>query len=130
MRIYIASKYVDNKNINRNIADALRENGYEVFLPETINIDALDADSMTSVAERCYQEIDMCDVIIFVYPFGKSVACEFGYTISMKRLMKKDITIISYAFIPDNEAMYTPYIDKKVDTITELIKYLKTISKE
>lgn len=128
MKVYIASRYFSNKDVNRTITKALIENGFDVFLPETINVNAIDLAQMMFVAETCYKEIDNSDVVLFVYPFGKSVACEFGYAISRKR-MNKNLTIVSYSFMPDNEAMYTPYIDKNVNTIFELIEYLNTIRK-
>lgn len=128
MRVYIASKYITHKVLNRQIFNELTNAGIAAFLPETINIDAISDDEMFAVAEICYNEIEKCSVILAVCPFGRSVACELGYAIAIRKLQQKQIRII--ALNPDihNEAMIYPYIDKTVENITQLIKYLKSIS--
>ena len=125
MRVYIASKYIDHRELNGIIYLELKKAGIDVFLPETINIDALDLEDMHTVAEKCYYEMDQCDTFLFVYPFGKSVACEFGYAIALKRFCQKSIEIISLQYNHDGEAMYTPYIDKKIEIVYDLVNYLK-----
>lgn len=128
MRVYIASKYITHKVLNRQIFNELTNAGIAAFLPETINIDAISDDEMFAVAEICYNEIEKCNVILAVCPFGRSVACELGYAIAIRKLQQKQIKIV--ALNPDihNEAMIYPYIDKTVENITQLIEYLKSIS--
>ena len=41
MRAYIASKYISHKKINEEISCALRKNGIDTFLPQSINVDAV-----------------------------------------------------------------------------------------
>lgn len=128
MRVYIASKYITHKALNRQIFNELTNAGIAAFLPETINIDAISDDEMFAVAEICFNEIEKCNVILAVCPFGRSVACELGYAIAIRKLQQKQIKVV--ALNPDiqNEAMIYPYIDKTVENISQLIKYLKSIS--
>lgn len=128
MRVYIASKYITHKELNRQIFNELTNAGITAFLPESINIDAISNDEMFAVAELCYSEIEKCNVILAMCPFGRSVACELGYAIAIRKLQQKQIRIV--ALNPDihNEAMIYPYIDKTVKNITQLINYLKSLS--
>lgn len=128
MKIYIASKYIIHQKINREIFKALKEVNIDVFLPESININAITCEDMLAVAEKCFDEIDKCDVILVVAPFGKSVSSEIGYAIAKKRLgeLKK---IILFKFDEDDnvmetEAMIAPYIEVIVKNTYELINYL------
>jgi len=82
MKVYIVSKYIEHKELNDNIYNALSKEGISAFLPKSINIDALNRQEMYAVAEICYDEIERCDVILIVCPFGKSVSSEFGYAIA------------------------------------------------
>ncbi len=125
MKVYIASKYIEHKELNNNIYTALAKAGINAFLPKSINIDALTKDEMYTVAEICYDEIERCDVILVVCPFGKSVSSEFGYAIALKRVCqaKKRIVAMNLDFF--DEAMIYPYVDKTVNSILELITYLK-----
>lgn len=126
MKLYIASRYIAHKSLNRKIHDELVKVGVDVFLPASINIDAIRADEMLEVAETCYNEIEQCDILLVVCPHGKSVACEFGYAVALKRVLLKRIRIVVYNSDINTEAMISPYIDKTVDNITELIEYLNT----
>ena len=42
MRVYIASKYIAHKELNRKIYEELVRAKIPVFLPECINMDAID----------------------------------------------------------------------------------------
>lgn len=128
MKIYIASKYIEHQKINREIYSALKEANIDVFLPESINIDAITKEEMYTVAEVCFEEIDKCNVILAVAPFGKSVSSEIGYSIAKKRLGENK-TIILFKHnesddVMETEAMIAPYIETVVKNVHELINYL------
>lgn len=127
MRVYIASKYIDHKIKNNIIYNALKYASIDAFLPETINISALSKEEMYIVSEICYKEIERCDVILAVCPFGKSVSSELGYAIALKRnkIQKKIIVALNIDF--ESEAMILPYIDKTVENIPQLIEYINSI---
>lgn len=129
MRVYIASKYIEHKELNNDIYKELAKEGIDAFLPKSINVDAFNKERMYTVAEICYNEIERCDVILIVCPFGKSVSSEFGYAIAMKRVYQpqKKIVVMNLDF--PYEAMIYPYVDKAVDNISELIIYLKALTK-
>ncbi len=126
MRVYIASKYLDHQQLNKKISAELALVGIDAFLPESININAITYDEMKLVAETCYEKLELCDVILVVCPFGKSVASEIGYAIALKRIRhcSKRIVVLNPDF--DLEAMICPYIDKQVKSISELINYLQS----
>jgi nucleoside 2-deoxyribosyltransferase len=136
MRIYIASKYLDHEIINKEIYNQLTDAGFDVFLPKSINIDAYTDEEMFIVGERCFDEMDMCDVILIVEPFGNSVSCEVGYAICQKRRMnlKKTLILLSSTGTDGKEskreAMITPYFDIVVNSIQELINHLYIIDKQ
>lgn len=128
MKIYIASKYIEHKKINKEIFDKLLYYDIDAFLPETININAVSKEEMFTVSEKCYNEIDNCDIILIVAPFGKSVSTEIGYAIYKKRLCyNKKFILFKYDKkdeVMKTEAMIAPYIDVVVEDIDELINYL------
>ena len=128
MRVYIASKYIEHRKLNREIYNILVKAGYEVFLPESINIDAISNEEMQQVAEICYDEIEKSDIILAVCPYGKSVASEVGYAIALKRLTYKNNKLIILNMDNLNEAMIDPYVNAYVNSISELISYLREIS--
>lgn len=127
MKVYIASKYIAHKKINNEIYQALKNNGIDAFLPETINNNATDKENMLLVSEKCFSEIEICDIILAVCPFGKSVSCEIGYAIALKKkyFPNKKIIVLNIDF--KEEAMLYPYIDISVNGISELISVLKSI---
>ena len=127
MRVYIASKYIEHKIINRQLYAALYSANIEVFLPESINVDAITIDEMFFVSETCYNEIYRSDVLLVVCPIGRSVSSEIGCAITLKRLLSRKILIITYQSDLEHEAMLYPYIDKNFDSIEELIFYLKSM---
>ncbi|MBE6715658.1 MAG: hypothetical protein E7573_01935 [Ruminococcaceae bacterium] len=132
MRIYIASKYIEHKNINRKIFEMLQKENISVFLPKSINVDAITLEEMLYVAETCYDEIEKCNVIVIVAPFGKSVSSEIGYAIALKR-SNPDKKIILYNYKNNDkslstEAMIMPYLDAETNNIDELIRYIKNCS--
>lgn len=133
MRVYIASKYLAHETINHKIHTELQNAGIDSFLPKSINIDAITDAELFQVGERCYDEIDGCDVILVVYPRGDSVSSEVGYAICQKRKMKIPKTIISFVdptqyIFTKREAMITPYYDYTVHSIQELIALLKNLN--
>ena len=127
MRIYIASKYIEHRDKNRKICATLQKSGFEVFLPETIDVDAITDEEMWYVGEACYNELVKCDVILVVAPVGLSVTCEIAYTIALKREMNKDMHIVVYGDIQKREAMLQPYVDKTCYSTDELIEYLQSL---
>lgn len=128
MKIYIASKYIEHKKINKEIFDRLSNDNIDAFLPETINIEAVTKEEMFTVSEKCFNEIESCDVILIVAPFGKSVSTEIGYAIYQKRLgYNKKLILFKHDKMDEvmkTEAMIAPYIDVVVEDIDELISYL------
>lgn len=130
MKVYIASKYIEHKELNRKIYESLISENIDSFLPESINVDAITENELLFVAECCYNEIEECDIILIVVPFGRSVASEIGYAVASKRHNQPKQLII---FNPEsydgtmlkNEAMIMPYIDVEVNSIIDLINYLK-----
>lgn len=128
MRVYIASKYIEHRTLNREIYNMLIKEGYEAFLPESIDIDAINNEEMLQVANICYDEIEKSDVILAVCPYGKSVASEIGYSIALKRLVYKNNRLVILNTDNLNEAMINPYVDAYVNNAIELITYLKAIS--
>lgn len=129
MRVYIASKYIVHKDINNFIYQELKKNAIDAFLPESINNDALDKENMRFVSEKCFEEIERCDVILAVCPFGKSVSSELGYAIALKRRLQSHKYIVALHLDFGNEAMLSPYIDDEVENVPELIQSLKNIEK-
>ena len=117
MKVYIASKYIAHKKINNEIYQALKNNG----------IDATDKENMLLVSEKCFSEIEICDIILAVCPFGKSVSCEIGYAIALKKKYFPNKKIIALNIDFKEEAMLYPYIDISVNGISELISVLKSI---
>ena len=128
MRVYIASKYIDHKKINNQIYGELKNASIDAFLPESINIDALTKEEMYAVSEICYAEITKCDVILAVCPFGKSVSSELGYAIALKRTLPESKVIIALNMDFEHEAMLYPYVDKNVNSISQLIEYLTQLN--
>ena len=127
MKVYIASKYIAHKKINNEIYQALKNNGIDAFLPETINNNATDKENMLLVSEKCFSEIEICDIILAVCPFGKSVSWEIGYAIALKKKYFPNKKIIALNIDFKEEAMLYPYIDISVNGISELISVLKSI---
>lgn len=127
MKVYIASKYIKHKDINNKISQSLIKENIEVFLPKSINVEAVSKEQMYMVSEICYNQIEQCDIILIVCPFGKSVSSEFGYAIALKRLLHMEKKIVALNVDFETEAMIYPYVDKFVESISELIAYLKEI---
>ena len=86
---------------------------------------------MLVVSEKCFNEMDSCNIILIVEPYGKSVSCEIGYAIYIKRKLHQKIQLIRYISShftnadEYSEAMITPYIDHTVYSVQELVKLLK-----
>ena len=125
MKVYIASTY--KNKINNLIFNELKKESIDVFLPESININAISEEEKYKVSEIWYEEIERCDVILLVCPFGKSVSVEAGYAIALKRYVDMKKTIIAFNTDFKNEAMLYPYVDKEVENIPQLIRYLKSL---
>lgn len=115
MKVYIASKYIQNRLINQRIRDVLCREGIGVFLPESIQVDALTPEENQVVGDQCYEELETCDTVIWVSPYGESVTAEIGFTIALKK-KGKPIRIVLFGKQPKSEAMTTPYIDAVVDS--------------
>lgn len=133
MRVYIASKYLKHKEINREIYDRLKNGGFDAFLPESIDINAKNIQEMFDVSKICYDQIDICDVLLVVSPFGQSVSSEIGYAIGLKRKKKKELKIVLlYTGFDDKvmqlEAMIAPYVDMEISNIKFLISALSKLN--
>jgi len=131
MKIFISSPYVRLERVNTQIVNALRnELKIDVFLPKSINVDAVSKTEMKYVADICYSQIDQREIIILVGPFGLSVAAETGYVIARKKEGKKKY-IVFYCSEGKHsgvsEAMIDPFIDFKVDSIKDLVALIKEL---
>lgn len=131
MRVYIASPYLRFADINDDIVGSLRwELGVDVFLPKDINIDAVSALEMKYVADRCYTEIDQREILVFVGPFGLSVATELGYAIALKRKGQRKYIVLYRTTNEDRttaEAMIMPFLDFVVDSIDDLVALVRDL---
>ena len=112
---HIASKYIQNRLVNQRIRDVLCREDIGVFLPESIQVDALTPEENQVVGDQCYEELETCDTVIWVSPYGESVTAEIGFTIALKK-KGKPIRIVLFGKQPKSEAMTTPYIDAVVDS--------------
>ena len=130
MRVYIASKYIAHKELNRKIYEELVHAEIPAFLPESINMDAIDSEKSLIVAESCFNEIEKCNIILAVCPFGKSVSSELGYAIALRRVLKQKKIIIALNLDFEKEAMLIPYVYKDFENIRECIEYLKQLGTE
>lgn len=136
MKVYIASQYKKKATINQKIYYSLLEENIDAFLPESINVDAVaeKTEEQRHVALICYNELKKCDVILCVWEFGKSVSAELGFAIQSKLESDESKKLILFDTKDEdinlikNEAMIWPFFDQKVDSINELIHYLKSIS--
>lgn len=121
MKIYIASKYIEHSKINQKIYNLLTNNGFDAFLPKSINIKGETMDEMKQIGNKCYNAIDSCDTILVVSPIGPSVSAEIGYAI-YKKVKFANTTIIQFRYTNKNkekedyEAMITPYYDYSIDS--------------
>lgn len=127
MKIYIASPYIAQREINQFLYEELSKAGNDVFLPQSINKEAITEEEKKEVSETCYSQIDNSDLLLVVYPFGISVACEAGYTICRK-MQGNNRKIVLYSRLKTdkiyNEAMFIPYVDYETDNMDELIRYI------
>lgn len=126
VKIYIASKLINHADLNNQIHNKFKDLGIESFLPESISMHASTASEMDYVAEECFNQIDICDIILIVAPIGLSVASEVGYAICQKKMFKnKRLFLLNTANDKKvvNEAMIAPYIDKEFKTVNDLFDY-------
>jgi len=123
--------------INEKLAQLLEKEGFEVFLPISINIDAVTSDEMQIVATHCYDEIDKCDIMLIVHPYGKSVSAEIGYAIAERRhknnprkliLYNNDVHDMETLKKTQLEVMINPYIDFQTDDLSELIECFNSMT--
>jgi len=114
MKVYIASKYIENCMVNRKIYQLLLDSEIETFLPESIEIDAISPEEEKLVGDKCYEELRDADVIIFVSPYGDSVIAEVGAAV-ISRIMGHPKKILLFGKQRKNEAMISPYIDYIID---------------
>lgn len=120
MKIYIASKYIEHSEINQKIYNLLTTNGFDAFLPKSINIEGKTKNEMEQIAYKCYNAIDSCDIVLVVSPIGRSVSAEIGYSI-YKKIKFNNTTIILFRYTSkdkekeDYEAMISPFYDYLID---------------
>jgi len=131
MKIYIASPYVRLAHINAQIVNALsKDTQLDVFLPKSVNVDAVSLAEMRYVADICYTQIAQREIIIAVGPFGLSVAAEVGYAIAKKKGGEKKYIVLYHSEGKDvavSEAMLAPFIDFEVDSIQDLVALVKEL---
>lgn len=128
MKIYIASKYIENRKINRELYSKILSLGIDAFLPESIDVNAVTMKEMYYVSEICFEEINKSDIILIVCPFEHSVSSEIGFAISKKRTNKKIKLLmlnIDYKYSKwKKEAMIAPYIDREFGGVHEFLEYI------
>ena len=136
IKVYIAAPY--KKKIGQIVSENLSEKNIDHFLPKSINVDARTPEEQKYVGDTCYTELDQCEIIVCIYPFGLSVAAEVGYAIDQKirSHMNKTLILLDLEdkscedFLQSKicgEDMIMPYIDKIVFSIEELMKELVNI---
>lgn len=133
MKIYIASRYLQNKVINQKIYSALVACGFDVFLPIKININAKTHEEKLRVNRICYNELRDSDIVIGVCDFGMSVSAELGYAAALKDLGSSIKLIILYTSLNDiqkvqSEAMIDPSVDCYCDGLQDLLQCVTQIS--
>lgn len=122
--IYIAACYRDHER-NQKMLEILRKEGLPAFLPENMYLkESQEKQDQLKVFHACYYKLSKCDIVLVLYPYGKSVSAEIGYAIA------KDKKIIEYK--PQNvnidpECMIDPGFHWAVDEEQELIKLLKQL---
>jgi len=114
IKVYIASKYIEHKDINEKIQKKLKDAKINCFLPATINIDAVTEEEKLQVAETCYTQIEDCNVIIAIEPYGRDVAAEIAYAIALQN-QGRNIRIIRFGKAEKPGAMLDPYFDHVID---------------
>lgn len=120
MKIYLASKYIVHSEINQKIYNTLTNNGFDTFLPKSINIEGNTPNEQKQIGYKCYNTLNSCDTILVVSPIGPSVSAEIGFAI-YKKVIFSNITIIQFRYTnedkekEDNEAMITPFYDYSID---------------
>lgn len=130
MKIYIASQYIKNSELNKKLKNKLSELGIEVFLPKEINVDAITPEEKKYVGDICYEQVASSDIIIGVYYFGVSVAAEIGSAITQKRAgIPKKIVILcldpSEMQKIRSEVMVDPYVDLYFESVEDLLHHFK-----
>lgn len=134
MKIYIASRYLQNAEINQKIYSTLVKHGHDVFLPISIDINAKTDDEKLRVKQICYKELRESDLVIGVCDFGKSVSAELGYTVALKDFGNAIKLIILYTSLDDlqkvrSEAMIDPCVDCYCAGIQDLLRCISHITK-
>lgn len=133
MKIYIASRYLQNADINQKIYSALVSHGHDVFLPISIDINAETDDEKFRVNRICYKELRESDIVVGVCDFGKSVSAELGYTAALKDSGNAIKLFILYTSLDDlqkvrSEAMIDPCVDCYCAGIQDLLRCISNIT--
>lgn len=121
MKIYIASKYIKHSTINKEITQLLIQNGFDVFLPEVVNVNATTPEERAFIGFKCYDEIETSDVLLIIAPYKRSVSAEIGYAINNK-IKHNNIIIVLFRYTNEDkeeeegESMIVPYLDYTIES--------------
>lgn len=122
--IYLAACYREHER-NQQLYESLTAAGFHVFLPENLHLkESAERQDQSKVFHSCYYKLSECEIVLVVYPFGKSVSAEIGYAIARNKILiefkPKNITI-------DPECMIDPGLHFIVETEDELIQLLRNL---
>jgi len=119
--IYLAACYREHER-NQKLYDSLTAAGFHVFLPENLHLkESTEKLDQSKVFYSCYYKLSECEIVLVLYPFGRSVSAEIGYAIAKNKILvelkPKNINV-------DSECMIDPGFHFIVETEEELIKLL------
>ena len=96
-----------------------------MFLPENLHLkESSEKQDQSKVFHSCYYNLSKCDIVLVVYPFGKSVSAEIGYAIARNKVL---IEFKPKNISDDSECMIDPGFHFIVETDEELIQLLKKL---
>ena len=122
--IYLASRYCEHEK-NQQLYESLTKAGLHVFLPENLHLkESSEKQDQSKVFHSCYYNLSKCDIVLVVYPFGKSVSAEIGYAIARNKVL---IEFKPKNISDDSECMIDPGFHFIVETDEELIQLLKKL---
>ncbi len=128
--IYIASRY-RARELNRTLEKSLREQGFEVFLPEHVGIDAYSPAEKRDVACACEEAIRKSSVMLLIAPYRNDVSFEIGYAVACAEFANVPKPIVLYdqrgSSALSNDDMISPHVDSVASSLDELVDRLRRI---
>lgn len=126
MKVYIASKY-KNHQLNSSILAFLLGEGFLAFLPEHIDVRALDQSSAMDVLQRCRKELEGSDVILAVSPYGVDVGSEITMAYLLRESGKK-LRIVQFNTTEETSVRHDfirCMVDYESDSLESIVRYIK-----